>query len=382
MTLRQENLGPPGSRSDPLLQTAEHVPCNTPRPPGRPMAGLEFSEDDVLSAARRNGLLSIELEMTRRCNLRCLYCYSQGGPTLPDEMSLREAEDVIGQVLALGGRKIVILGGGEPFVYPQLQELIELIAGHGLNIEVFTNGTLLDVNMASFLYCHNVSVVVKRNSQNEAVQDELAGMQGTFERIERGLSHLFACGYPDDHHGLGIQTVICRQNLREIPGLWRWARQRAIQPYFECMTYQGRAVANPGLQVSRGETGRLFRTLLEIDNGEFGLDWSPHPPLVGAKCQRHLYSLLVKANGDICPCVGVEIRTGNIRRDRLADVIRTSHIIQDLRHVYSRIRGTCRACRMNGECYGCRGNAYQMTGDYLSSDPFCWIPDEDHGEGG
>jgi radical SAM protein with 4Fe4S-binding SPASM domain len=376
MTLRQENLG----QEHPMLRTAADLPCISPSPPVRLIAGLEFSEEDVLATVRRNGLLSIELEMTRLCNLGCLYCYSHGGTALPDEMSLHEIKDVVMQALALGGRKIVVLGGGEPLMYEPLRELIEFIACHGLHIEMFTNGTLIDADTASFLYRHNVSVVVKRNSLDGGVQDELAGRQGTFERIERGLSHLFACGYPDADHGLGIQTIICRQNLREIPDLWRQARQRGIQPYFECMTYQGRATANADLQVSADEAGRLFRALQEIDNSEFGRRWSPHPPLAGAKCQRHLYSLLIKANGDIFPCVGVDVATGNIRHSRLADVISSSQVIQDLRHVYSNIHGACRTCRMNGECYGCRGNAYQMTGDYLSSDPFCWIPNDDRGE--
>ena len=96
MTARQENLGQSRSRQDPMLQAAANVPCNGQRPPARLIAGLEFGEEDVLAAVRRNGLLSIELEMTRLCNLRCLYCYSQAGPALPDEMDLPEMEDVIG----------------------------------------------------------------------------------------------------------------------------------------------------------------------------------------------------------------------------------------------------------------------------------------------
>ncbi len=350
--------------------------------PVRLMTGLEFSQEDVLAAAQNNGLLSIELEMTRLCNLRCLYCYSGAGAASADEMSLQEIKDVVGQTVALGGRKIVILGGGEPLMYGRLRELIEFIAGLGLNIEMFTNGTMIDREVASFLYRHGVSIVVKCNSLDRRVQDELAGVPGAFGRIQQGLGRLLDCGYPDAEHGLGIQTVICRQNLQEIPHLWRHARRRGIQPYFECMTNQGRAAVNGGLQVSAGEAGRLFQALQEIDSTEFGLNWLAHPPLAGSRCQRHLYSMLVKANGDVCPCVGVDVVVGNIRRARLAGVISASRVIQDLRHVYSRLHGNCRTCRMNGECYGCRGNAYQMTGDYLGSDPFCWIAGNDDAKDG
>ena len=36
------------------------------------------------------------------------------------------------------------------------------------------------------------------------------------------------------------------------------------------------------------------------------------------------------------------------------------------------IKGECRDCDKAEECYGCRGAAYQLTGDYLASDPTCW----------
>ena len=36
------------------------------------------------------------------------------------------------------------------------------------------------------------------------------------------------------------------------------------------------------------------------------------------------------------------------------------------------IKGPCQSCEKKEECYGCRGAAFQMTGDYLASDPTCW----------
>ena len=36
------------------------------------------------------------------------------------------------------------------------------------------------------------------------------------------------------------------------------------------------------------------------------------------------------------------------------------------------MKGPCASCEENASCYGCRGAAYQWTGDYLASDPCCW----------
>lgn len=35
-------------------------------------------------------------------------------------------------------------------------------------------------------------------------------------------------------------------------------------------------------------------------------------------------------------------------------------------------KGPCQSCEPAEGCYGCHGAAFQMTGDYLASDPMCW----------
>ena len=39
---------------------------------------------------------------------------------------------------------------------------------------------------------------------------------------------MIQAGYPEGETQLGIQTVICAQNIKEIPELWIWARSAAL----------------------------------------------------------------------------------------------------------------------------------------------------------
>ncbi|HWU39191.1 MAG TPA: SPASM domain-containing protein, partial [Candidatus Acidoferrum sp.] len=103
------------------------------------------------------------------------------------------------------------------------------------------------------------------------------------------------------------------------------------------------------------------------------LHWTPKPPIAGFTCRRHLYSCLVNSQGVVQPCTGVDLPVGNVREKPLATILRESKVIRDLRRVYQRIDSGCRVCEFEGECYGCRGNAYQITGDYLAADPACWL---------
>ncbi|MFW6028269.1 MAG: radical SAM/SPASM domain-containing protein, partial [bacterium] len=308
-----------------------------------PMAGVEFRRQQIEQAVEKHRLLSMELEMTSACNLRCIYCYSAAGAACEGELSHEEILGAACQGIELGAQKIVLLGGGEPCCYSRLRELIAAIRGMDCGVELFTNGTLLDDDLAEFLYEQQVAVVVKRNSDRPAVQDYLAGVPGTYDRVVEGWDCLFRAGYPGEA-GLGVQTVICNQNLDEIPELWRWARRRGIHPYFETVTQQGRSLDFPSLEISREQAAQVFDLLSRIDRQEFGRCWIPKPPLAGAVCDRHRYSVLVKANGQVWPCVGVSIPVGDIRQDRLEDLIRESKVIQDLRHAHQRVRGACGSC--------------------------------------
>jgi MoaA/NifB/PqqE/SkfB family radical SAM enzyme len=88
--------------------------------------GLEFSPEEIIEFRARNGLLSLELELSRVCNLHCIYCYASSGVAMKNELSLPEILDVVDQVAALGARKIIVivLGGGEPLLYPYLVDVI------------------------------------------------------------------------------------------------------------------------------------------------------------------------------------------------------------------------------------------------------------------
>lgn len=335
--------------------------------------GMEFSPHEIAEARARNGLLSLELELSRACNLRCIYCYAASGQPLAGELTLAEIYDILDQAAALGAKKIIVLGGGEPLIYPHLIEVLEYIRSKQLVADLFTNGLAMTETIAQQLYRLGVGVVLKMNSRNAAVQDYLGGKHGTYEGICRALQHLQDAGYPDAEHSLGVETIICRQNYQELPELWRWARNEGIVPYVEAMTMQGRATEHHDLEVSEAEVKKLFEELARIDREEFMCSWNPHPPLVASQCARHEYSCTVTAVGDINPCPGVNVSAGNIRSQRLAEILRESPVIQDLRNIRSRIKGKCRECDIAGECYGCRGHAYQVTGDYLAEDPLCWL---------
>jgi radical SAM protein with 4Fe4S-binding SPASM domain len=225
--------------------------------------------------------------------------------------------------------------------------------------------------LAQELLSMHVQLVVKMNSLSNEVQDRLAGVAGAGAKIKQTLSMLQEVGY-NQKNLLGIESIICKQNYDEIPEMWRWARDRNIIPYFEMITFQGRAKGYD-LNVSIDDLQDLFNRLLAIDEEHYGYTWNPHPPIAGLSCQRHLYNVVITSNGYVYPCVGVNIRLGNIRHQNLGEIIANSPILKSLRNLKENIHGSCKSCKLNVECYGCRGMAYHLTGDCFASDPLCWF---------
>jgi radical SAM protein with 4Fe4S-binding SPASM domain len=335
------------------------------------MIGAEFTRDDIESAARNGRLLSMEIELSLRCNFRCKYCYVEQTSDTSRELTPEEIRNAILQAKELGARKIIVLGG-EPMIYPLIMEMLTFIREQGMAAEMFTNGTGVTPEAARKLRALGVQVVLKMNSFEEPIQDELAGVKGAYKIIQEAYRNLIAAGYPGEERLMAVSTIICRQNLPEITHLWQWLRDRKITPYFEIITPQGNARDHNGLEVDLPTLHKVFQELAGIDRTRYGVEWDPQPPLVGDHCLRHQFSCLVNAFGSVTPCVGVTIPVGNVRERKLADILRDSEVIQDLRHHTDTIRGPCGACEKAAICYGCRGAAYQLTGDYLASDPLCW----------
>ena len=329
-----------------------------------------FSLEEINRVAEENRLLTMEIEFSQRCNFRCPYCY-QGDPEKRREMTVEESRDVILQAQKLGARRIIVLGG-EPMIYPRIMEQIRFIRDQGLDVEIFTNGSRITEERALELAALNVKVVLKMNTFDRDKQNALCGRDDAYDIIHQAFAHLTSAGYGKGGKPMAVSSVITQDNVEELESLWCWLRERQIDPYLEMITPQGRAIENDWLYSDVSQIEALFNRLADIDRSRFGRDWNPQPPLVGDSCLRHKYSLCVNAFGDVLPCVGVTLVTGNIRQESLASIIRNSEVIQDLRHHRQHMKSLCGQCDKNESCYGCRGTAYQMTGDYMESDPLCW----------
>ena len=132
------------------------------------------------------------------CNLACDYCCAESSPLaaarrLPVAIARRACEQFAG----LGGREILITGG-EPFLDPDLVELVE-VAARWAPVTILTNAMLLARGsrrrMLDALDRDVVTMQVSLDSGTPGLHDRRRG-RGSFDRARAGIALLRELGFP------------------------------------------------------------------------------------------------------------------------------------------------------------------------------------------
>jgi len=96
-------------------------------------------------------------------------------------------------------------------------------------------------------------------------------------------------------------------------------------------------------------------------------------PYYGRGCAAGMPSgyITVLANGDVTPCMLLQKKLGNVREQGIDRIWQESTVLAQLRS--RELKGECGVCSYRLTCSGCRGRAYEETGDVLAADPGCWL---------
>jgi uncharacterized Fe-S cluster-containing radical SAM superfamily protein len=131
------------------------------------------------------------------CNLACDYCCARSSPDatarrIPVDVARRACEEFAG----LGGREILITGG-EPFLDPELGELVAA-AARWAPVTILTNAMVLERGsrrrMLEALDPAQVTMQVSLDSGTPALHDRHRG-SGSFERARAGIALLRELGF-------------------------------------------------------------------------------------------------------------------------------------------------------------------------------------------
>lgn len=288
--------------------------------------------------------LFMSIEMTSRCNLTCVGCrhHSQwltglpGREPLSGDMSLGVVEQIALKLKELSGIMLYLEGSGEPFIHPQIMDIIKRLKRAGFDLTIFTNGTLLNAGLVAALIEARVSVVrfsLWSGAESTFERDYPGSDKKHFRRITESLQHFQQLRQQTGavHPKVNIFFVVNKLNKGEIPSVVELADRyrcdgitfgRFISFGAETDTISFNRQERVGLM----EELKQYKTMLTEKSLAHTVDrdikqlaagpetWLHSPCLV---CWFHLHVLV---NGDVVPCCRSSFRLGNITEHSLSEI--------------------------------------------------------------
>ena len=351
----------------------------------------------------------VVMNLTRRCNLKCLHCYSDSdGQRAPGELTTREITEVLDD-LADYGVKHVLFSGGEPLTRGDIFELARHASDRKLRVTLSTNGTLITPKIARKIAEAGFSYVGVSFDGLGPVNDVFRGAPGAFEQARKGMYNLLPFGVR-----VGLRLTLTRHTLADLDNVLRFVEDEPIgRACFYHLAYAGRGddIRPDELTVEarRAAIAALCRTalsfadrdlrkeILTVDNHSDGpflylklrSENSPRAEEVRERLERHGGARTssgvgigeIDWQGRVHPDQFSMRRTiGNIRIKPFSEIWSNPEdsYHRQLQDRLSHLKGRCVACRFKNMCGGgLRSRAEAATADPWAPDPSCLLTDEE-----
>lgn len=375
---------------------------------------------DVLRYNRESGRLPSHLlqfsrdkkpvvvwNMTRRCNLRCVHCYSSSqNIRYGNELTPAEAKAMI-RDLATFGSPVILFSGGEPLMHRDLPELARYAVDQGMRAVISTNGTLITRQNAAVFKEIGLSYVGVSLDGMKVTHDHFRGVEGAFDTAMKGIRTCRDLGIK-----VGVRFTINRHNVADVPAIFDLLEKENIpRCCFYHLVYSGRGSKLIGEDLSHDQTRALLdlimdrtkdlfsrgleKEILTVDNHADGpylyLRLQKENPGRAAEVLELLKMNEGNSSGNGIACISWDgeihadqfwrgISFGNVRKRPFSEIwTDTGHeLMAKLKDKKPYVTGRCAQCRWLDICAGnFRARSEAVTGDIWAPDPACYLTEEE-----
>jgi MoaA/NifB/PqqE/SkfB family radical SAM enzyme len=295
------------------------------------------------------------LQVTNRCNMKCSFCdFWPNGAAAEEELSLDELSRLAGELAELG-TCVVSIEGGEPFVRPDLVEIVRAFARDHLPV-LYTNGWYVTEENARALFDAGLTQVGVSIDYPDARHDAKRGWPGAAHRAWEAVDRLRAAA-PHGGRQVHVMTVLMHDNAADIERLLQESARHEVGHVVTLLSRDGYrrgkgvdALPAPGIGRAllplweRYPHWRFFREYLERLDDFLGQGDLP-------ECQAGAQAFNVDHVGNVAVCIErIDEPVGNVRK-------------ASLRELHERLRGRretvagCQACWT-----ACRGFGQHLSG--------------------
>lgn len=314
-------------------------------------------------------LYSVKLELNTACTLNCKMCYVEhDNETLPPAL----LKSLFQQLRGCGVR--IELLGGEPLLRKDITEIVAGAKQQAASpmITLYTNGIHARPDLSRNLAQAGLdAALVTMVSHRPEVHDRFCGVEGTWNRMIRGIRHLMEAGI-----SVYTFTAVHRDNQSDYRDIYTFVRdQLGAHPIFYQYIPQ---MKDDPLELTPAEWDGIKQWVIH-NTSRSHMDFVRHfYMLSGSACSGGNFVLTVKVDGTVQPCPFVsDIPLGSIYEQDIWSIYRNRYNRTRLRE-FKRLPAECGSCTYRSVCTGgCCDACGTLFGEYDRKDHRCLGPYSD-----
>lgn len=311
------------------------------------------------------------LELTRRCNVKCVHCYLGDARWLGDldELTTIEMKKIIDSLVDLGVLWLFITGG-EPLLRKDFCEVWSYAHSKGLLLTLFTNGTLIDEKMGNFLAQYPpLKIEISIYGATQMTYEKVTLVKGSFQRFKRGVEIILNMGF-----NWNLKTTLLKENIHEVQQMKSLATQWGIPFYFDSaiQASMGEGVTSGKTPcVSRAELNQIVEFELEKEKDResyiknFYKNRSSDDQDFLFDCDAGKNTFYISSRGFLQMCSatphrGIDLKLGGFLRDALLNGLKE---FEEIRKTKKDPHSSCYNCDISFLCSSCPAYNFFETGN-------------------
>jgi MoaA/NifB/PqqE/SkfB family radical SAM enzyme len=319
-------------RFNKLKVSRENTESSDPVENGNKIIKIQQNTDELF-------VENLYLEVTRRCNELCLHCYiPQNQRTIGEFISLEDAKNYINQAKDLGIWELTITGG-EPFLHPEINEILKYAREKDVIIAILSNLTVLnDTHIETLKEIYPSHIQVSLYSLKPEIHDSITGVTGSHKRTIESIEKCYKNDIP-----LQVNCPIIEVNKNDFQDVLDWVRAKGIKANadFNIMAQTDFELNNMVHTLSFENAKVVYKKMLQDDtalieeyrnmykNTETFIP-EPSKHVCGA-CYNTLY---ISAKGKVYPCANWQsFELGDLHNKCLKDIYLNGKKTEEVRNI-------------------------------------------------
>lgn len=316
----------------------------------------------------RPRLVSLHIELTTRCNERCIHCYIPNKTKNNGyDMSLERFMHLIDEFYELGGIH-VILSGGESLLHKDIISALRYCRQKDMKISVLSNFLNIDDELISVFKEVNLSMAkVSLYSMDASIHDAITKVKGSFVKTIDNIRKLHAADIP-----MEISCPLLKTNFKGYKDVMAFAYELKIKANTDLnlMAESDFNTENLDLNISLDEQEEVLRDILETDENYATMVGNDVYNSIGETdfadrsiCGAGKSSLSVSSNGNVAVCAGWGgDPIANVFIQPLKVIWENNEKLAEYRHLTFHSFSQCVGCKARDYCGICLSQNFNESG--------------------